>query len=42
MFMCCEQNAGQNHNVKRGNKPFVNVVNFTYLGATDMNQNLHL
>ena len=37
--MTCEQNVGQNYNVKIGNKSFENVVKFRYWGATIVNQN---
>jgi hypothetical protein len=34
------QNAGQNHDMKKGNGCFENVKQFRYLGTTITNQNL--
>jgi hypothetical protein len=34
------QNAGQNHDIKIGNRCFENVAQFRYLGTTITNQNL--
>jgi hypothetical protein len=34
------QNAGQNHDIKIGNRCFENVSQFKYLGTTITNQNL--
>jgi hypothetical protein len=34
------QNAGQNHDMKTGNRCFENVAQFRYLGMTITNQNL--
>ena len=42
VYMSCEQNAGQDYKVKKGNKYCENVVKFRYWGATIMNQNLYL
>lgn len=28
LYMSCEENEGQNHNVKIGNKSFENIANF--------------
>jgi hypothetical protein len=36
------QNAGQNHDMKIGNRCFVSVVQFRYQGTTVTNQNLIL
>ena len=35
----CEQNAGQNHNIKMSNKFFQNVADFKQLGTALTNQN---
>jgi hypothetical protein len=40
IFLSCHQNAGQNHNIKIGDRPFENVAQFKYLGMTVTNQNL--
>jgi hypothetical protein len=40
MLVSLEQNAGQNWEIKIGNRSFENVSQFKYLGATVINQNL--
>jgi predicted GH43/DUF377 family glycosyl hydrolase len=40
MLLSRQQNAGQNHDIKIGNRCFENVVQFRYLGTTITNQNL--
>jgi hypothetical protein len=40
MLTSCDQNAGQNYNIKIGNRCFENVAEFKYLRITVMNQNL--
>jgi hypothetical protein len=40
MLLCYLQNAGQNHDIKIANRPFENVAQFKYLGATIRSQNL--
>jgi hypothetical protein len=40
MLLSRHQNAGQNHDIKRANRCFENVVQFRYLGTTVTNQNL--
>jgi hypothetical protein len=40
MFLSRDQNAGQNHYIKRANRSFENVSQFTYLGMTVTDQNL--
>jgi hypothetical protein len=40
MLLSCHHNAGQNHNIKTGNRSFENVMNFINLGMTVTNQNL--
>jgi hypothetical protein len=40
MFLSRHQNAGQNHNIKIGDKSFENVAQFKYLGTTVTNQDL--
>jgi len=39
MVMFQDQQAGQNHNIKTGNKSFQGVEQFRYLGITLTNQN---
>jgi hypothetical protein len=39
MVMSRDQNAGQNHNTKIGNKSFESVERFKYLGTTLTNRN---
>jgi hypothetical protein len=41
MLLSRHQNAGQNHDVKIGNRCFENVAQFRYLGTTITNQNLN-
>jgi RNA:NAD 2'-phosphotransferase (TPT1/KptA family) len=40
MLLSRHQNAGQNHDIKIGNRSFENVSQFRYLGTTITNQNL--
>jgi hypothetical protein len=40
MLLSRHQNAGQNHNLKIGDRSFENVAQFKYLGRTVTNQNL--
>jgi hypothetical protein len=40
MLLSRHQNAGQNHDIKIGNRCFENVAQFRYLGTTVINQNL--
>jgi hypothetical protein len=40
MLLPHHQNAGQNHDIKIGNRCFENVAQFRYLGTTITNQNL--
>jgi hypothetical protein len=40
MLLSRHQNAGQNHDMKIGNRCFGNVEQFRYLGTTITNQNL--
>jgi hypothetical protein len=40
--MSCEQNAGQNDNIKMANKSLKNVAEFAYLGTTVTNENCML
>jgi hypothetical protein len=39
IFKSFAQNAGQNHSIKLGNKPFESVTGFKYLGITLTNLN---
>jgi hypothetical protein len=41
MLLSRHQNAGQNHDIKTGNRYFENVAEFRYLGTTIKNQNLN-
>jgi hypothetical protein len=40
MLVSRDQNAGQNREIKIGNRSFQNVSQFKYLGTTVTNQNL--
>jgi hypothetical protein len=40
MLLSHHQNAGQNHNIKVGDRSSENVAQFKYLGTTVTNQNL--
>jgi hypothetical protein len=40
MLLTRHQNAGQNHNIKIGDRSFENVAKFKYFGTTVTNQNL--
>jgi ribosomal protein S2 len=40
MLLSRHQNAGQNHDIKIGNRCFENVVQLRYLGKTITNYNL--
>jgi hypothetical protein len=40
MLLSCNQNGGQNHNIKIANRSFENVAQLKYLGMTVTNQNL--
>jgi hypothetical protein len=40
MLLSHHQNAGQNHDIKTGNRCFENVEQFRYLGTTITNRNL--
>jgi hypothetical protein len=40
MLLSCHQNAGQNHDMKIGNRCFESVTQFRYLGTTITSQNL--
>jgi hypothetical protein len=40
MFVSRDQNAGQNREIKIGNRSFENVSQFKYLGTTVTNRNL--
>jgi hypothetical protein len=40
MLLSRHQNAGQNHNIKIGDRSFENVTRFKYLGTTVTNKNL--
>jgi hypothetical protein len=39
MLLSPHQNAGQNHDIKTGNRTFENVAQFKYLGTAVTNQN---
>jgi hypothetical protein len=39
MLLSHRQNIGQNHDIKRADRCFVNVAQFKYLGTTITNQN---
>jgi hypothetical protein len=39
MLLSRNQNAGQNHDIKKPNRSFENVAQFKYLGTTVINQN---
>jgi hypothetical protein len=39
-MLFCQQNAGQNYDIKIANRCFENVTQFKYLGKTVTNQNL--
>ena len=41
MFMSCEQDTGQNWNIKTGNQSFENVEKFKYLGTALKKPVLH-
>jgi hypothetical protein len=40
MLLSYHQNAGQNHNIKIGDRSFENVAQFKHFGMTVTNQNL--
>jgi hypothetical protein len=40
MLLSGHHNAGQNHNIKIGDRSFENVAQFIYFGTTVTNQNL--
>jgi hypothetical protein len=40
MLLSRHQNAGQNHNIKIGDRSFENMAEFKYLGTTVRNTNL--
>jgi hypothetical protein len=40
MLLSCDQNAGQNHDVKIASRSFENMAQLIYLGMTVTNQNL--
>jgi hypothetical protein len=40
VFLYRHQNAGQNHEIKIGNRSFENMTQFKYLGTTVTNQSL--
>jgi hypothetical protein len=42
MLLSHQQTAGQNHDIKVGNRCFENVAQFRYLGTTLTNQKLDL
>jgi len=39
IFMCCQQTAGQSHNIKIANKSFESLVKFKCLGMAPANEN---
>jgi hypothetical protein len=39
MFVCCEKNAGPNHNIKICNKSLERWEDFKYLVITQINKN---
>jgi hypothetical protein len=40
MLLSCHHNAGQNYDIKVGNRHFENVAQFSYLGTAITNKNL--
>jgi hypothetical protein len=39
IFMCCQQTAGQSHNIKIANKSFESLAKFKRLGMASTNEN---